>query len=79
MRRFKKLQAIFFTILNAFISVIKLSRIHVLYPKITRLQNMEVDFVFLFQCFFLFFFCLLPTYTICKKNSEIFAVFLALE
>lgn len=24
--------------------------------KITRLQNMEVDFVFLFQCFFLFFF-----------------------
>ena len=51
MRRFKKLQAIFFTILNAFISVIKLSRIHVLYPKITRLQNMEVDFVFLFQLF----------------------------
>lgn len=33
MRRFKKLQTIFFTILNTFISVIKLPRIPAYYPK----------------------------------------------
>lgn len=41
MRRFKKLQAIFFIVLNALISVIKLPRIPARYPN----PNDSMDFI----------------------------------
>lgn len=61
MRRFKKLQAIFFIVLNALISVIKLSRIPTRYPKIS--QHKLHSFTDLYRPFYTFTYLFTPFYT----------------